>query len=270
MILGPTVWGALMQASSSSNIKRLMIERIIKENEERHEHERRVSTSAASAASAIAAIANEDMVRDMVSTPAGPKNDDAKSPVTGFSCNGKAPAPLKLSVQVPSREHCTPDEGNPWSPSKRWTACADVFSSSWRESASAKLQRTSSLGSYGVGTPVRLAKDMWRKIYDMEVQQKHDRSMRRRLWFIEVVSLFISVFVCVRVSSPEIMCASHEGVEGIDRAALLWHNTVCGSWGGLITPAALVDNSEILSLQEERTRFLHQALDSMVAHSARK
>jgi hypothetical protein len=111
---------------------------------------------------------------------------------------------------------------------------------------------------------------MWRKIYDMEVQQKHDRSMRRRLWFIEVVSLFISVFVCVRVSSPEIMCASHEGVEGIDRAALLWHNTVCGSWGGLITPAAPVDNSEILSLQEERTRFLHQALDSMVAHSARK
>jgi len=121
-----------------------------------------------------------------------------------------------------------------------------------------------------VGTPVRLAKDMWRRICDMEAQQKQERSMRRRLWFIEVVSLFISVFVCLRVGSPEIMCAAHEGGEGIDRAALLWHNTVCGSWGGLITPAALVDHSEILSLQEERTRFLHQALDSMVAHSAHK
>lgn len=269
IILSQTVTAGLKQASSSANIKRLILERIIKENEERHEHERRVNTSVASAASPAACVANEDMARDIVSTPVGHKNDDAKSPSAGFSCDGKVPAPLKLNVQVPAPEDFTPDEGNPWSPSKRWTACAEVFSSSWRESerASTKLPRTSSLG---LGTPVRLAQDMWRRIYDMEAQQKQDRSMRRRLWLIEVVLISFSVFVCVRIGSPEIMCAAHEGVEGIDRAALLWHNTVCGSWGGLITPAALSDHSEILSLQEERTRFLHQALDSMVAHSARK
>ena len=49
-------------------------------------------------------------------------------------------------------------EGNPWSPSKRWTACADIFSSSFSGDSKDGFGRTA---SYGVR---RLAHDMWGKV----------------------------------------------------------------------------------------------------------
>ena len=261
----PGVQGSpMLKQSPSSNKRRLILERIIKENGERHERDRRISSaSSTSITSMVAAVGKEATPRDDASEPGGHKSADSHSPVAGPARDGNSPAARNLNVQIPPSEGVATgaDEGNPWSPSKRWTACAEVFRSS------TDLRRTSSLGAYGVSK----AQEMWRRIYDMEAQQKHDRSIRRRLWVIEVVSLLFSVFLCVRVGSPELLCAAHEVGEGTGVQALSpsrwWHASVCGSWGGLITPAALADNWEILSLQEERTRSLHQALDSMVAHS---
>ena len=74
------------------------------------------------------------------------------SPLRIASPRGKGEASRVAIVEVEA------SEGNPWSPSKRWTACADIFSSSFSGDSKDGFGRTA---SYGVR---RLAHDMWGKV----------------------------------------------------------------------------------------------------------
>ena len=266
-------WGAtsnLALRTSGNSMKRLIIERIKKENDERSEYrdrERRISlmsaTSACSVASAAMSSVSEAHYNKAERT--------AKQDFNGES-DRKSDSPnhhkLKSPPELIIPDHASIKEDSPWSPSKRWTACHEVLrsSSSGFVGVLGQLHRTPSAG-------VSMAHDMWRKVYAMEAQQKLDRVIRRRLWLAEILVLLFCIFFCVRVSLPEVLCSVYEESESPAHAKLLWHQTVCGSWAGLMTPAGGSVGeqvSQVADLQAERTRSLHRALDSMVARSMRK
>lgn len=151
----------------------------------------------------------------------------------------------------------------PWSPSATWTSCS--FLTRQTLSGASELQRTSSYG-------VKVASDMWEKIHSMEAQNASDRNVRRRMWMVELVVVFITIFFCIRVGSPKVLCPALDGAEtGASRSMFvfnnaMWQMTVCGSWGGIMSPVDEGPNDllDVANLQAARTRSLHMALDNLV------
>ena len=47
---------------------------------------------------------------------------------------------------------------------------------------------------------------MWSKVHDMHAQQRRDRQLRLLVWLIEFVMLILSIFVCMRVGAPDVIC----------------------------------------------------------------
>jgi hypothetical protein len=180
-------------------------------------------------------------------------------------------SPLELpepSVQSQDLSKHMLSEITPWSPSKRWTACADIFSDGQHE-----LQRTSSFSMRSVQQVSALGQEMWRKIYAMEEQHQRDRSVRHRLWLLELLALVVTILICLRVGSPDLVCPGlddGEDIESLIGVSSVWYTMVCGSWWGWLTPAGPQELQDVSKLQEARTRSLHLTLDKMVRRSMNK
>jgi hypothetical protein len=51
-----------------------------------------------------------------------------------------------------------------------------------------------------------LASEMWSKVHDMHAKQQRDREMRVWIWIVELVVLVLTIFVSVRIGTPDVMC----------------------------------------------------------------
>jgi len=246
----PRLEGTPPRLHSNSSSKRIIIERIIKENEERSIRERRLSAlsnaSAGSAASLLRVIAREFAEEGLVEG--------------GEESNASPQLRVIIPHTDPKLMTLKESEGNPWSPSKRWTACPEIF----RTSLGNKFRRTSSATS--------LASEMWGKVFLMEEQHKHDRSVRFRLYLLELAALSITIFFCIRVGHPELLCPGPAEGERHSSAMKLRQMTVCSSWFGLMTSGGALasEQLDVANLQAQRTHSLHVALDNMVRTSTRK
>jgi len=259
--IGPEDTSRIKQSTSSS--KRIITERIIQENEERSDRDKRFleqrdrrlsalsGASAGSAASLLSFIAREFAEEEQVEA----EFEKAHVPAPPRVVIPQAPLDPKLMTLKES-------EGNPWSPSKRWTACPDIF----RTSGGDALRRTSS-----TALAFRMqASEMWGKVAEIELQVKHDRTVRMRLWILELSALVNTIFFCIRVGHPDLLCPAPEESEYVSRVAILWQNTVCGSWFGLMTPGGkeASEHLDVVNLQRQRTHSLHVTLDNMVRTSS--
>jgi hypothetical protein len=109
----------------------------------------------------------------------------------------------------------------------------------------------------------------------MEAQHVRDRRVRIWLWLLELVILLVTIVLCIRVGSAELLCPDLDD-ELSPRDCLYpiyvgWQFVVCGSWGGLLTPAGThaVSDEKVGQLQAERTRSLHIVLDKLVKTTAK-
>ena len=232
------------QAKLASAQPNRIIAGIIKENEERCQRERRLSSMSGASASSDARVAQE-FVGDGEHLWEGAAENGSAQNAKG----GCLPALIIPSCHLDGGKLMTLEEieDNPWSPTKMLT---------W------DLRRTSS-------STVAVAQEMWGKVHDMQAQKMHDRSVRVRLWMLEVVTLLTTLLFCLRVGYPDVVCPGLDS-ERPGRMASLWRRTVCGSWGGLVADASKHDQRDVANLQAERTRSLHLALDNMVRGSMRK
>jgi hypothetical protein len=278
--------------------KHLTIGWIIKSNDERQERERRISMlSATSATSSAANLFDECSVDPITLRADTPEFEAAQADFDSIDFSvmkhvakpvptrANKPAlaavdialsPLHLEGTLEETEEPSWAPCSPWSPSKRWTACSEIFlpetdlkrQDSWGVGCRSSIERTSSFS-------FALAQDLWGKFHAMEAQHVRDRRVRIWLWLLELVILLVTIVLCIRVGSAELLCPDLDD-ELSPRDCLYpiyvgWQFVVCGSWGGLLTPAGThaVSDEKVGQLQAERTRSLHIVLDKLVKTTAK-
>lgn len=237
----------------------VIIEGIIKENEERCERERRLSSMSGASASSDAKVAHE-FVGDVEPSQGGADNGTAQYVRGAGLTNLTIPScHLEPSCKLTTLKET---DDNPWSPTKG-VAWREMVCDMPTSPFTAELRRTSS-------ATVAVAQEMWKKVHDMQAQNMHDRSIRVRLWMLEVTTLLITLVFCLRVGYPDVLCPDPEDGARSGQMATLWRRTVCGSWGGIVADAGKQEQRDVANLQAARTRSLHNALDNMVIRSSRK
>jgi len=227
------------RAKQPSPHQHSIIDGIIKENVER---ERRLSSMSGASASSDAKLAQEFVGEGDLSRDGAVDNSSVQQ-----ARSGNLPALI-----IPTYQHS--------GTGSRLVTLQEELSG-WKSPVTG-IRRTSSAA-------VAVAQEMWGKVNQMEDQKKKDRSVRVRLWALEVTTLLITFVFCLRVGYPEVICPELQEGAAPGRMATAWRRTVCGSWGGIVADAKRQDQ-HVADLQAARIRSLHLALDNMVSRSSKK
>lgn len=234
------------RAKQPSPQQHSIIDGIIKENEERGLpaglRERRLSSMSGASASSDAKVAQE-----LVGEGDLPRDGAADSNSVQQARSGSLPALI-----IPTY--------HPGGAGSKLVTLQEELSG--LQSPLSGIRRTSSAA-------VAVAQEMWGKVNQMEAQKKKDRSVRVRLWTLEVTTLLTTLVFCLRVGYPEVICPEIQEGMAPGRMAAVWRQTVCGSWGGIVADARRQDK-HVADLQAARIRSLHLTLDNMVSCSSKK